>query len=57
MYGFGAKLPPYYNVVSHCFACTGNIFDPYVYGEVDEIINLYKEILQGVVLHGPTVFS
>ncbi|CAD8179864.1 unnamed protein product [Paramecium octaurelia] len=57
VYGFGAKLPPYYNVVSHCFACTGNIFDPYVYGEVDEIINLYKEILQGVVLHGPTVFS
>ena len=26
MYGFGAKLPPYYKTVSQCFALSGNFF-------------------------------
>lgn len=37
LYGFGAKLPPYQNVVSHCFAMNGNFFDPEVY-TLDEVI-------------------
>ncbi len=41
MYGFGAKLPPFYNIVSHCFACSGNIFDPFIYGGVNELIRMY----------------
>lgn len=57
IYGFGAKLPPYYNIVSHCFACTGNIFEPFVYGSIDEIITVYRETIKAVTLHGPTVFS
>ena len=57
MYGFGAKLPPYYNIVSHCFSCTGNIFDPYIYGGIDEVVKVYQETLQAIKLHGPTVFS
>ena len=30
VYGFGAKLPPYHDIVSQCFALNGNIFDPEV---------------------------
>ena len=38
VYGFGAKLPPYHNIVSHCFALNGNFFDPEVAG-LEEVIN------------------
>ena len=41
IYGFGAKLPPYYNSVSHCFALNGNMFDPEISG-VAEIWEQYK---------------
>ncbi len=27
-FGYGAKLPPFRNSVSHCFAVNGNIFQP-----------------------------
>ena len=57
MYGFGARIPPYFNVVSHNFACSGNIFDPFVYGGVSELVRLYMETLKEVRLHGPTIFS
>jgi hypothetical protein len=32
VYGFGAKLPPYYNSVSHLFALNGNMFKPEIDG-------------------------
>lgn len=56
VYGFGAKLPPYYDIVSHCFALNGNIFDPEVQG-IDGVIEVYKNTLRNVTFHGPTVFS
>ena len=37
VYGFGAKLPPYYDIVSHCFSCNGDFFDPEASG-LEEII-------------------
>jgi hypothetical protein len=37
LYGFGAKMPPYFNTVSNCFSLNGNYFDPEVYG-LDEVI-------------------
>jgi len=37
LYGFGAKMPPYYNVVSNCFSLNGNYFDPEVVG-LEEVI-------------------
>jgi hypothetical protein len=30
LYGFGAKLPPFYRSVSQCFALNGNYFSPNV---------------------------
>jgi hypothetical protein len=57
MYGFGAKLPPFYNVVSHCFACSGDIFNPFIYGGVDELVKTYMDTLRAVRLHGPSIFS
>lgn len=56
VYGFGAKLPPKYEVVSHCFALNDNIFDPEVQG-IESVLQLYRSALTKVVLHGPTVFS
>ena len=35
VYGFGAKLPPYYKCVGHCFALNGNYFHPLITGGVD----------------------
>lgn len=37
VYGFGAKLPPQYNVVSHCFSLNNNYFDPEIEG-LDQVI-------------------
>mmetsp|Transcript_32650 Transcript_32650/g.69019 ORF Transcript_32650/g.69019 Transcript_32650/m.69019 type:complete len:841 (-) Transcript_32650:180-2702(-) len=56
VYGFGAKLPPSLNHVSHCFACTGNYFNPEVEG-ISGIIEAYRRALSVVQLHGPTRFS
>lgn len=55
VYGFGARLPPAYNHTSHCFACSGDFFDPEVVG-IDEILRVYQQALNSVVLHGPTNF-
>lgn len=57
VYGFGAKLPPYYKCVGHCFALNGNYFHPLITGGVDEIVRLYRETLQKVQPHGPTKLS
>jgi len=56
LYGFGAKMPPYYNVVSNCFSLNGNYFDPEVVG-LEEVIKVYKEALTRYKFHGPTIFS
>ena len=45
LYGFGAKLPPYYKSVGQCFALNGNYFQPLIVGGVDKIIKKYKENL------------
>jgi hypothetical protein len=36
-YGFGAKLPPLKNVISHCFSINGNFFDPEMNG-LEEVL-------------------
>jgi len=56
VYGFGARLPPSYTHCSHCFACTGDFFNPEVEG-VDGVLDAYRNALKSVVLHGPTNFS
>lgn len=42
LYGFGAKLPPYYKSVGQCFALNGNYFQPLIVGGVDKIIKKYR---------------
>lgn len=56
VFGFGAKLPPKFDVVSHCFAINENIFDPEIEG-IDEVLSKYTEVLGKIHLHGPTHFS
>jgi hypothetical protein len=56
LFGFGAKIPPFYEVVSHCFALNGNIYSPEI-KSLQEVISLYKATLSNVTLHGPSVFS
>eukprot|EP00931_Biecheleriopsis_adriatica_P062526 TRINITY_DN37704_c0_g1_i1.p1 TRINITY_DN37704_c0_g1~~TRINITY_DN37704_c0_g1_i1.p1 ORF type:complete len:1138 (-),score=218.32 TRINITY_DN37704_c0_g1_i1:32-3445(-) len=53
VYGFGAKIPPSYSVVSNCFALTGDFFEPEVEG-IDGILLAYQRALQVCHLHGPT---
>ncbi len=57
LYGFGAKLPPYYKCVGQCFALNGNYYSPLIAGGVDEIVKCYKENLKKVKSHGPTKLS
>lgn len=56
VFGFGAKLPPSFTHVSHCFALNGNIFDPEVQG-IEEVVSVYRKSCQDVHFHGPTIFS
>lgn len=37
LFGFGAKLPPNFDVVSHCFSLNKDFFDPEVDG-IDEVV-------------------
>jgi hypothetical protein len=57
LYGFGAKLPPYYKCLGSCFALNGNYYHPLITGGVDEIIRLYREALARIQPHGPTKLS
>jgi len=43
-FGYGAKLPPFRNSVSHCFAANGNIFKPDVRG-INSMIKNYVKCL------------
>ena len=57
LYGFGAKLPPYYRTVGQCFALNGDYYHPLITGGVEEIIRHYKETLKKIQPHGPTIIS
>jgi hypothetical protein len=52
VYGFGAKLPPTWDV-SHCFAANFNFQNPNVFG-IQGILGAYDNAVSHVVLHGPT---
>ena len=54
--GFGANLPPYFNVVSHCFALNGNYFHPEV-GSLELLEKAIENTLSQVQLHGPKIIS
>jgi hypothetical protein len=54
--GFGAKLPPSHTITSHCFACSGDYFDPQVVGTMG-VLEAYRNALGVVSLHGPTRFE
>ena len=56
VFGFGARLPPHLNVVSHCFALNGDIFSPEVLG-ISGVLEVYRKTLSEIAFHGPTVFS
>ena len=56
VFGFGAKLPPTFTHVSHCFALNGDIFNPEVQG-ISEVVSVYRKASQQVHFHGPTIFS
>jgi hypothetical protein len=55
-YGFGAKLPPSRNRVSHCFSLKGSFFCPGMMGK-EKLLQSYREILGCVNVHGPTRFQ
>jgi len=54
-YGFGAKLPPNWNV-SHEFALNFNPANPHCHG-IDGVIAAYYNSIANVQLYGPTNFS
>jgi hypothetical protein len=54
--GFGAKLKPYYNVVSHCFSLNGDYFKP-EQAELSTIADSILSSLDEVELHGPKIIS
>lgn len=56
VYGFGAKMPSKFEIVSHCFALNKNFFDPEISG-IQNIISEYSKIVKAVQMHGPTCFS
>jgi hypothetical protein len=55
-FGYGAKLPPFKNSVSHCFAVNGNIFKPDVKG-INSMIKNYVKCIDSVDLHGPNALE
>jgi hypothetical protein len=54
--GFGAKLKPYLNVVSHCFALNGNYFHPEI-ESLEKVCEAIDSTLGDVELHGPKIIS
>lgn len=45
--GYGAKLPPFRNAVSHCFAINGNIFAPEERG-IQDMMRVYTGCLSEI---------
>lgn len=56
VYGFGAKMLPYHDIVSQCFACNKDYFNPDIIG-IDEIIENYKKVVKEVKFHGPSAIN
>ena len=54
--GFGAKLPPFYNTVSHCFAVNGNIFKAEVH-KVEGVLKAYWDNILKFKFHGPSAMA
>ena len=44
LYGIGAKLPPFFENVSQCFALNGNYFNPEVNG-IEDVVKYYKNAI------------
>lgn len=55
LYGIGAKLPPFFENVSQCFALNGNYFNPEVNG-IEDVVKYYKNAIKNVKFHGPQTF-
>ncbi|CAL8336216.1 unnamed protein product [Lota lota] len=55
-FGFGAKLPPDYQVANHQFALNFNPANPFCQG-VQGIVEAYRQALPQLRLSGPTNFS
>ena len=55
VYGFGAILPGE-EEVSHCFPINFNNEDPNIY-LIENILKVYHDCLNKIILHGPTKFS
>jgi hypothetical protein len=55
-FGYGAKLPPFRNSVSHCFAVNGNIFQPEERGVLNLMQN-YIRCTEEVTFHGPSAIA
>ncbi|TNN40623.1 Copine-1 [Liparis tanakae] len=55
-FGFGAKLPPDYQVANHEFALNFNPSNPFCKG-IDGIIEAYRMVMPQLRLSGPTNFS
>jgi len=54
--GFGAKLLPYHNIISHCFAINNNFFSPIIEG-YHEIFNQLEQTEKEIIKSGPVMFS
>ena len=55
-FGFGAKLPPFRNSVSHCFAVNGNIFQPEERGVLN-LMQAYIRCVNELTFHGPSAMA
>ncbi|XP_069173811.1 copine-8-like isoform X2 [Procambarus clarkii] len=54
--GFGAKIPPSYDAVSHEFFVNGDASNPYCFG-VQGVVDAYYGCINRVQLYGPTNFA
>lgn len=54
--GFGARMPPNFDTVSHEFFVNGNASNPYCY-RIQGVLAAYNECLTRVQLYGPTNFA
>ena len=55
-FGLGAKMPPFRNSVSHCFAVNGNIFQPEERG-ITNLMSCYVQCLNNIAFHGPSAMA
>ena len=54
--GYGASLKQTFNYVSHCFALSGDIFDPEL-NRIQGVVAAYQHILMKLDFSGPTNFA